>query len=73
MKRHVLATAYACQPGVGSESGIGWNWAREIAKHNRLTLITRENNVLAIERAADKMNLPMNVVGFDLPKWKRSF
>lgn len=73
MKRHVLATAYACQPGVGSESGIGWNWAREIAKHNRLTLITRENNVLAIERAAEKLNLPMNVVGFDLPKWKRSF
>ncbi|MFT5057941.1 MAG: glycosyltransferase involved in cell wall biosynthesis [Planctomycetota bacterium] len=73
MTRHVLATAYACQPGVGSEPGIGWHWAREIAKHNRLTLITRENNVLAIERAAEKLKLPMTVVGFDLPKWKRSF
>ncbi len=73
MKRHILATAYACQPGVGSESGIGWRWAVEIAKRNQLTLITRENNVLAIENAAKSMDLPMKVVGFDLPKWKRSF
>ncbi len=73
MTRHVLASAYACQPGVGSESGIGWHWAKEIAKRNHLTLITRENNVLAVQRAAEHLDLPMTVVGFDLPKWKRSF
>ncbi len=73
MTRHVLATAYACQPGVGSEPGIGWNWAVEIAKRNRLTLITRENNVAAVESEAKRLQLAIKVVGFDLPKWKRSF
>lgn len=73
MKRHVLATAYACQPGVGSEPGIGWNWALQIAQRNRVTLITREANVLAIERAVQRAKVPMTVIGFDLPKWVRSF
>ena len=72
MNRHVLATAFACQPGVGSEPGIGWRWALEIAKRNRLTLITRESNVVEIERAAEQAQVPMKVMGFDVPKRARS-
>ncbi|HPF14311.1 MAG: glycosyltransferase family 4 protein [Planctomycetes bacterium] len=73
MKRHVLATAYACEPGVGSESGIGWHWALEIAKRNELTLVTRENNVEALRKEALRLGVPMNIVGFDLPLWIRRF
>ncbi|MEZ5974930.1 MAG: glycosyltransferase [Planctomycetota bacterium] len=73
MTRHVLATAYACEPGFGSESGIGWHWALEIARRNRLTLITRENNVEAVRKGAAAAKVEMNVVGFDLPPWIRKF
>jgi glycosyltransferase involved in cell wall biosynthesis len=67
----VLATAYACEPGQGSEAGIGWNWARQIARRHELVLITRENNVDAIERAARAEGLGLTVVGYDLPRWAR--
>ena len=75
VRRRVLASAYACTPGLGSEPGIGWNWARQIALHHELTLVTRENNVDAIERAAAAESLHIQVVGHDLPPslrwWKR--
>lgn len=75
VRRRVLASAYACTPGLGSEPGIGWNWARQIALHHELTLVTRENNVDAIERAAAVESLRIHVVGHDLPSslrwWKR--
>lgn len=76
MSLRVLASAYACEPGVGSEGGIGWSWARQIALRNELTLITRHNNVEAIRRAAaEEPRLHLRVVGFDLPekvlRWKR--
>ncbi len=64
----VLATAYACEPGRGSEPGIGWHWARQIARHHELTLITRRNNVDAVQQAASHEGLAMEVVGHDLSK-----
>jgi len=46
----ILISAYACEPNVGSEPGIGWKWATEAAKlgHN-VTVLTRKNNRTAIE------------------------
>ncbi len=76
MSLRVLASAYACEPGVGSEGGIGWSWARQIAKRHELVLITRRNNVDAIRAAAEQeADLRLRVVGYDLPpnlmRWKR--
>lgn len=75
VRRRVLASAYACEPGRGSEPGIGWNWARQIALNHELTLITRVNNVEAIQSAAAAESLRIEVVGHDLPPslrwWKR--
>ena len=35
MKRlKVLMSAYACEPGMGSEPGVGLNVAREMAKYH---------------------------------------
>lgn len=46
----VLVEAYACEPGSGSEPGIGWNWALQAARHgHEVTIITRANNRTAIE------------------------
>ncbi len=71
-RRKILATAYACEPGVGSEAGIGWNWVRQIARRHDLWLITRENNVAAIQAAARAEGLDgLRLVGFDLPPWLR--
>jgi glycosyltransferase involved in cell wall biosynthesis len=49
MKR-VLATAYDVNPYRGSESGTGWNFAVQLARFNRVTVITRKNNRDEIER-----------------------
>lgn len=71
-RRKILATAYSCEPGVGSEAGIGWNWIRQIARRHDLWLITRENNVAAIQAAANAEGLEgLRLVGFDLPPWMR--
>lgn len=70
-RKRILVAAYACEPGVGSESGIGWNWTREIARRHDTWLITRENNVAAVERAARAEGLALHVEGFDLPRWAR--
>jgi glycosyltransferase involved in cell wall biosynthesis len=68
----ILMTAYACEPGKGSEEGIGWNWARQVALRNECVLITRENNVEAIRSACSQEGITgITVVGFDLPYWMR--
>lgn len=46
----VLISAYACEPDKGSEPGVGWNWARQLAKNNRVIVITRKNNRASIEK-----------------------
>jgi hypothetical protein len=44
MKRlKVRISAYACEPSKGSETGVGWNWARQIARFHEAWVITRAN------------------------------
>ncbi|MBW3090920.1 glycosyltransferase family 4 protein [Bifidobacterium miconisargentati] len=57
MKR-ILVSAYGCEPGRGSEAGVGWNWVLQMARHNKLHVITRRNDREKIER-----NLPAEVAG----------
>jgi glycosyltransferase involved in cell wall biosynthesis len=47
----VLLSAYACQPGKGSEPGVGWNWAVQAARSHEVWVITRKANRPAIEAA----------------------
>ena len=66
----VLVSSYACEPGRGSEPGVGWNWVRQIARHNPTWIITRWNNKAPIERALEQDPLPnAHFVYFDLPRW----
>ncbi len=37
----ILVVAYACMPGLGSESGTGWAWARMIAGLGETWVLTR--------------------------------
>jgi glycosyltransferase involved in cell wall biosynthesis len=66
----VLLSAYACEPAKGSEPGVGWNWARMIARDHETWVLTRSNNRASIEGAlaADpRPNLHFLYVG--PPRW----
>lgn len=69
----ILASAYACEPGKGSEPGVGWNYAIEMAKHHHLWVLTRENNKQLIEEALRRNPVPnLSFLYYDLPPfWKK--
>jgi glycosyltransferase involved in cell wall biosynthesis len=69
----ILLSAYACEPGKGSEPGIGWHWAVEIARlGHEVHILTRANNVAEIERGLARLSgLTHSVHGYDLPRWAR--
>jgi glycosyltransferase involved in cell wall biosynthesis len=45
----VLMSAYACEPGKGSEPEVGWQWAMQMARFHDVTVVTRLNNRENIE------------------------
>lgn len=47
----ILVSAYACDPSLGSEPGMGWNWIRHLAVHADLWVITEENRFASALRA----------------------
>jgi len=68
----VLVSAYACEPGKGSEPEVGWQWVNQIARFHETWVITRTNNREAIEKALAKS--PINnlyFIYYDLPDWAR--
>lgn len=68
----VLLSAYACEPDKGSEPGVGWSVAREMAKYHDVWVLTRANNRPSIERALGRHPVPqLCFIYFDLPAWSR--
>jgi glycosyltransferase involved in cell wall biosynthesis len=69
----ILLSAYACEPGKGSEPGIGWHWAVEIARLGyQVHVVTRANNARAVEEGLTTLRgLQIIIHGYDLPKWAR--
>lgn len=68
----ILMSAYACEPGKGSEPGFGWDWARQAARFHDVWVITRARNRAAIEQALAREPMPRaRFVYFDLPRWAR--
>lgn len=65
----VLLSAYACEPGKGSEPGVGWNVARELSSRVELTVITRKNNRGTIESSGEPWIQNVHWVYWDPPKW----
>lgn len=69
-RKKVLVSAYACEPGRGSEPGVGWNMIRAIGENNTAWVVTRKSNQDAIE--AHIRDHPLDNVHFvytDLPRW----
>ncbi len=68
----ILLSAYACEPGRGSEPGSGWNWLLQISQFCEIWVITRANNRSAIETFTAATPLPnVHLIYFDLPRWAR--
>ncbi|KOY87016.1 hypothetical protein AD998_13465 [bacterium 336/3] len=71
----ILATAYAINPYKGSEDGMGWNFVLQIARFNRVIVVTRENNQATIGKFMQEnpAEIYQNIqfLYFDLPYWMR--
>ncbi|PZV14666.1 MAG: glycosyl transferase family 1 [Leptolyngbya sp.] len=70
----VLISAYSCEPGKGSERGVGWNVASEVAKHHEVWVLTRpDESREAIEAELERNpNQNLHFVYFTLPFWRDS-
>lgn len=69
---NVLLSAYACEPGRGSEPGVGWNVARSMATYHDVWVLTRANNRTVIENELAARPVPgLQMVYYDLPGWAR--
>ncbi|MDR0894960.1 MAG: glycosyltransferase [Prevotellaceae bacterium] len=69
----MLISAYACEPGHGSEIGVGWHWVLELSKYAELWVVTRASNRSAIEAwiALHPQYEAIHFLYYDLPRWMR--
>lgn len=69
----ILLNLYACEPNRGSEPGVGWHWAIELAKDARkdVYVLTRANNESVIDKYWQDNKKPENLhfLYYDLPKF----
>jgi glycosyltransferase involved in cell wall biosynthesis len=64
----VILSAYACEPGKGSEPEVGWRVATTMAGCCQIHVLTRSNNRPAIEDALGKVDGPKpEFLYYDLP------
>ncbi len=69
--KKIFVSAYACEPGKGSEPGIGWNVVNQLSRYFEVHVLTRANNREVIE-AFYRENSPAFAPVFhyyDLPRW----
>ncbi|MCY2687795.1 glycosyltransferase [Salinimicrobium sp. TH3] len=69
----IFVSAYACEPNLGSEIGVGWHWVLEMSKYFDLWVLTRKSNQANIESWI-KNNPEYNSIKFlyfDLPYYLR--
>src|SRR5690349_24670923 len=71
----VLLSAYACEPGKGSEPAVGWNWATQMVRAgHEVWVITRANSQQTIDASGEAEAFPnLHFVYVDLPPAIRRF
>jgi glycosyltransferase involved in cell wall biosynthesis len=66
----ILASAYACRPGLGSEDGNGWELTRQLRRMGDVWVITPSHNREAITAAqADGDLVDVHFEYVDVPRW----
>ncbi|HUI84626.1 MAG TPA: glycosyltransferase family 4 protein [Candidatus Binatia bacterium] len=70
----ILLSAYACEPGRGSEPGVGWSWATELPRQgHEVTVLTRAANRQTIEPEAQRLRAVPDFAYYDLPRWMQAW
>lgn len=73
----ILLSAYACDPTAGSESGIGWNFGKELAlKGHQVYILTKNpEKEIAFRKEIQELHLQdqLYVIYYDLPRIFQSF
>jgi len=68
----ILISAYACRPGYGSESGVGWSFASEVSNTHDVWVITRSENQKSIEDHLARFPNPrLHFIFQPMPWWVR--
>lgn len=72
-KLRVFISAYACEPGLGSEIGVGWHWVLEMSRYFELWVLTRKSNRPSIEPWIKEHPeyAGIHFLYYDWPKWAR--
>ena len=67
----LLLIAFACAPNRGSEWGLSWNFARELARKQPVSIITHIENQAEIDAhlASNATEFPIDVRYVTLPRW----
>lgn len=69
-RRKVIISAYSCEPEKGSEQGVGWNWACQVARYHDVTVMTRTKRKPAIEAYREKHGIHNPKFEYiELPGW----
>jgi glycosyltransferase involved in cell wall biosynthesis len=72
-KLKIFISAYACEPNLGSEIGVGWHWMLQMSQYFELWVLTRKSNQLGIEAWLEENSNYKNIhfIYFDLPYYLR--
>lgn len=57
----ILVSAYACDPYLGSEPGVGWAGVCRIARSHEVFVLTGDRNRAGWEKAAAEQQIPQNI------------
>lgn len=69
-KLKVIVSAFYCGPHKGSEPGIGWNVARELAQRHRVWVVTDSRHRGEIEKEQERNPVAgLSFIFFSLPRW----
>ncbi|MCU0515905.1 MAG: glycosyltransferase [Oscillatoria sp. Prado101] len=70
----VLLSCFACEPGSGSEEGVGWNTVLQTAKYGEVWVLTRTFYRSAIEAELSRHPLPnLHFVYIEPLNWSEDF
>jgi glycosyltransferase involved in cell wall biosynthesis len=71
---NILLSAYSCEPGKGSERGVGWNIACEMANYHSVWVLTRpdESQAAIAAELARHPRPNLRVVYCTVPFWQDS-
>lgn len=69
----IFVSAYACEPNLGSEKGVGWHWILEMNKYFEIWAMTRADHKKDITKWMKEhpQKHDIHFVYYDMPKWVR--